>query len=164
MVLIRPYASTDSIPEITSLLHRAYASLLAQGLRFVATSQDDATTLSRIEYGYCLIAEEEGRIVGTVTVYRSGLDHPCSYYRRPGLFYFGQFGVEPSAQGLGIGRRLLDEVERYVKSQYGIELALDTSDQATELIARYEKWGYRIVDTIDWPETNYVSVIMSKPL
>ena len=28
----------------------------------------------------------------------------------------------------------------------------------------YERWGYRIVDRVDWEGTNYVSVVLSKPL
>ena len=45
------------------------------------------------------------------------------------------------------------------------ELALDTSENATHLIALYEKWGYTQVATHDWrPGVNYLSVVMSKRL
>jgi len=163
-MIIRPYTREDSIPEITALLHRAYGPLAAQGLRFSAMTQDDAETLSRIEEGYCLVAEAEGKVVGTVTIYAWTQDNPCPYYRRPGLFYFGQFAVDPSFQGQGLGRRLVDAVEDYAKSQRGIELALDTAVDASQLIALYGKWGFEIVDPWDTSAPHYVSVIMSKPI
>lgn len=43
-IVIRPLDPADSIAELTALLHRAYAPLLAQGLRYVATHQDETTT------------------------------------------------------------------------------------------------------------------------
>ncbi len=46
---------------------------------------------------------------------------------------------------------------------YG-ELALDTAEPATHLVALYEKQGYRPVGTVDWPGKVYRSVVMSKVL
>ncbi len=44
------------------------------------------------------------------------------------------------------------------------EIALDTAVPAAHLIALYERRDYRIVDRYDWDETNYESVIMSRPV
>lgn len=164
MISVRPYRSSDSIAEITELLHRAYAPLLAAGMRFVASYQDDATTLERIQGGACFVAEEEGRIVGTVTVYNGDANDSCEYYRRPDVMYFGQFGVDPAVQGGGIGRLLLKAAEDYAQANGAAELALDTSERATDLIALYSRWGFEIVGTVDWNVTNYVSVLMAKKL
>ena len=103
-------------------------------------------------------------IVGTITVYESSGSSSHAYYRRPGLFLFGQFGVHPDFQGLGIAKRLYQTVEEFARSQGCSEIALDTAETAHQLIATYERWGFRIVDTADWDSTNYVSVIMAKHL
>lgn len=133
-------------------------------MRFVASYQDDATTLERIQGGACFVAESDGRLVGTVTVYDGDPEDPCELYRRPDVMYFGQFGVEPSLQGSGIGRRLLGAAEDYARENGASELALDTSEKATGLIALYSRWGFEIVGTVDWDVTNYVSVLMAKKL
>src|SRR5579864_3313349 len=43
-------------------------------------------------------------------------------------------------------------------------LALDTAEPATDLIRFYSRHGYRIVETVQWEEVNYRSVVMSKQL
>ena len=161
---IREYAPTDSLDEITELLHRAYASLAARGMRFVASHQGVATTKARIESGHCLIAAVDNKVVGTITFYTEPFASKCAYYNRAGTARFGQFAVEPSLQGSGLGRQLLAKAEALAKSKGATEMSLDTAETADHLIKFYERCGYSAVDTVDWDATNYVSVVMAKPL
>jgi GNAT superfamily N-acetyltransferase len=164
VIVVRPIEASDSLEELTELLHRAYSSLLAMGLRFVATSQNVETTRARVESGTCLVAVDDGAIVGTITLYMPNAEEACEFYRRPGVAHFGQFGVEPSAQGSGVGKQLLDEVERMARERGCTHLALDTSEKATHLIEVYERWRYRIVHRVQWESVNYRSVVMAKEL
>ena len=53
--------------------------------------------------------------------------------------------VAPSARGLGLGRRLLEELERHARES-GAKLArLDTNRALTEAMALYRRSGYREV-------------------
>lgn len=50
-------------------------------------------------------------------------------------------------------------------SELGLgHLALDTSEQARDLIAYYERRGFRFVEHLRWPDVNYRSVVLAKPL
>jgi GNAT superfamily N-acetyltransferase len=149
---------------LTRLLHRAYASLAEKGFRYTATYQSPEITKNRCESGTCIVAEIDGEIVGTVTFYNPAQTEHSEWYDRPEVASFGQFAVEPTMQGHGIGRLLLDEVERLAVESGAGELACDTAEGAKHLIALYEKRGYRIVGTVDWGETNYLSVILSKEI
>ena len=60
--------------------------------------------------------------------------------------------------------KLLDFVEARARESGARELALDTAVGAKHLIDMYLRKGYRLVDKVDWPETNYLSVVMSKNL
>ena len=163
-LVIRERRADDSVPAITALLHAAYAELAAQGFRYVASHQDDDVTRRRMDRGTALLVEREGRLLATVTLYPPRPDAFVPWYRNPGVFYFGQFGVLPSEQGGGIGRRLMNELEARALAAGAAELALDTAEGAERLVAVYERRGYTIVDRVDWPSTNYVSVILSKSL
>lgn len=156
------------------MLHRAYAPLAERGFRYLATHQGPETTRKRAQKGDCFVAvDDEGRILGTIVVYppasrldhgnESGADGPA-WYKRPGVATFGQYGVDPSTKGFGLGRELHRTAEAHARGLGAIELACDTAAPATELVAMYERWGYRIVGSFDWEVTNYQSVVMSKRL
>ncbi len=163
-ITLRPLDDTDSIPPITRLLRDAYAALADMGFRYLATHQDDETTAKRLRQGQPVIAELDGRIVGTVTLYPPRDESPCVWYMRPEVWSFGQFAVEPGLQRSGVGTRLLEWIERRAAEQGAEELALDTAEGATHLRAWYTRLGYRDVGYATWEVTNYRSVIMSKRL
>jgi GNAT superfamily N-acetyltransferase len=162
-LLIRRFDfETDSVSDLTALLHRAYAGLAERGLRFVATWQGDEITRDRLESGEGFVAVLEGRIVGTVTLSRPRATDAESFYSRPGVAYLNQLAVEPELQGQGIGHRLMDFAEDWARGIGAEELALDTAADADHLIAWYARLGYREVDRENWIMTNYESVILSK--
>lgn len=160
----RLLASTDSIEDLTALLHDAYRSLGAMGLNYTAVDQDSATTLRRIRRGECLVAELGGRIVGTVAWYRPQAQGHCAWYRRPGVAVFGQFAVQPQNQRFGVGSLLITDVERRARLAGASELALDTAEPAKHLIEYYARRGFREVQVAQWNGKTYRSVIMSKTL
>ena len=161
---IRAISSTDSIAELTELLHRAYRQLAEMGLRFFATHQTEEQTRERVSRGRCFVGLLDDRIVGTITLYSGSSEKAPEIYRRDGLGYFGQFAVDPLCQGRGLGAMLLAHVEATAREEGLLELALDTAAPATHLIDYYSRHGYRIVDHVQWDDTNYPSVIMTKSL
>lgn len=161
-MLIRPWSDADSIPELTALLHRAYSHLAAMGLNFVATNQADMITQERIENGECFLAELNGRVVGTCTFYPIGHNDGNEWYERDDVATLGQFAVEPELQGMGIGSKLLDMVERRALESGAAYIALDTAEPAEHLIQLYVKRGYRFVQYCQWESATYRSVILTK--
>ena len=161
---IRPWTPTDSVEQITELLHLAYGALARQGMHYNASHQSPWQTLSRLARGDSFIAIADDRIIGTISAYRSRPDDHHPYYQRPNLVYFGQFGVHPDFQGCGVAKQLYQTVENHAMSLGATEIALDTAETAHDLIATYRRWGFEIVDRADWESTNYISVIMAKPL
>lgn len=161
---IRDWSSSDSITELTQLLHAAYAHLAQRGLRYVATHQDDVITARRLGRGYALLAFLRGELVGTATLYPPRPDSPVPWYRRQDVFHFGQFGVRPDLQRNGIGVRILRELERRARIRGASELACDTAEQAEHLRSWYGREGYRLIGHTQWPITNFRSVVLSKSL
>lgn len=152
------------IEPLTTLLHRSYAGLAAQGLNYTATDQDAKTTLERLEDGESYLIFSGDRLAGTVSLKPTQSESRCHWYNQPGVYYFGQFGIDPDLQGQGIGSRVMDFLESRAKSRGARELALDTAESASHLIAMYSKRGYRLVEHVQWDGKTYRSVILSKTL
>src|SRR5438552_10538445 len=159
---IRKWKETDSISELTELLHRSYKPLADMGLIFLATHQTDAQTKRRIEKGDCFIIENDGKLIATISLYPNNKSNECLHFRKEGSAYFGQFAVEPLLQKTGIGSKMMEFIEEYAKEKGYSELALDTSEKALRLIEFYKKRGYGFVHYHQWDIVNYRSVVMSK--
>jgi phosphoglycolate phosphatase-like HAD superfamily hydrolase/GNAT superfamily N-acetyltransferase len=166
---IIPWNQNHSVDRITEVLHLAYGALARQGMHYNASHQPPSQTLQRLSSGDSFVAVVDNTlqdpfIIGTISVYRSSPENHHPYYQRPGLVYFGQFAVHPDYQGYGVSKMLYQTVEDHARSISATEIALDTAETAHELIDMYRRWGFEIVDTADWDSTNYISVIMAKPI
>lgn len=161
---IRQLLPSDSITDLTALLHKAYGRLARMGLRYMATHQSEAVTRERVSQGTCLVALIDGGIAGTILSRNREQTRGCPWYDRPEVASLAQFAVDPALQARGIGLHLLEAVEALAMANGALEIALDTAEPATHLVDWYGRLGYRFVDHAQWSHTNYRSVILSKAL
>lgn len=160
-VTIRQIQTGDDLVAITALIRAAYARLSDMGLRFWATFQSVEDTCKRFTDGQGLVAVQDDRIIGTITIYPPDPTSTVETYRHLTTYCLGQFAVDPSLQGAGVGRLLHNAAIKYIVDSGGTHAALDTAEHAHHLISMYGRWGYRIVEHADWrPLTNYLSVVM----
>lgn len=138
---IRLAAAAD-VAALRALVERAYRGDTArQGWTHEADLLDDERTsdaqlaatiadpASRI-----LLAEAPGELVGTVTVSDCG----------EGLAYMGMLCVDPDVQTAGLGRALIAAAEATARAAFGAKvMEMTVIDKRTELIAYYERRGYR---------------------
>jgi GNAT superfamily N-acetyltransferase len=111
-ITYRFLSGTDDLDLITELLHRGYARLAEAGLRFVASHQEVEVTRRRLAKGETVVALDRSRLVGIVTLARADATSGSPFYDRPDVASCGQYAVEPTDQGNGIGTTLLEYVER----------------------------------------------------
>jgi GNAT superfamily N-acetyltransferase len=161
---IRLWRDDDSLSALTTLLNEAYRPLAEAGFRYVASWQDETVTRRRIGRGECWLALSEGEIIGTILLCMPPPHAVAPTYERPDLAMFQQFAVATAYQGQGLGGILLTRMEERARELGATELAFDTSEDAAELIAWYERRGYRFIEHCDWEVTNYRSVIYAKAL
>jgi GNAT superfamily N-acetyltransferase len=132
----RPAREEDA-EEVAALVNAAYrgsggwtheAALLegqrtdAEGLQQLMTQEN-----SRLELTF------QGRLVGSVHLHRT--DDSC---------YLGMLAVDPGAQGSGMGRRILEHCEDLARSWGCRQMRLTVIHLRSELLAYYQRRGYRL--------------------
>lgn len=163
-IIIRPLSRSDSLDELTDLLHRSYKKLADQGLCYLATHQKVKTTRKRIRKSRCYIAVFEGKMVGTICYRSPKVKAHHDYYNQPFVASFGQFAVDPEFQNIGLGGKLIELVEKCAIQDGAKTIGIDTAEAAIDLINYYQKRGYAFVTYAQWHMTNYRSIIMTKDL
>lgn len=163
-VLYRRLCDSDDLDALTTLLHVAYAPLAEAGMRFVASHQSVETTRQRLSGGLPIVAVSDERVIGTITLASIENTGGSPFYERPDVASVGQFAVAPECQRRGIGSTLMFIAEQCALERGASFLALDTSENATHLISYYERRGFCFMEHVRYPEVNYRSVVMAKPL
>jgi GNAT superfamily N-acetyltransferase len=164
VVTLRRINAGDSLHELTGMLHRAFAPLGRMGLNCTCVDQSVEMTRQRIAQGECYVAVFAGRLVATITLYAPDSGSESAWYHRHDVASIHQLGVDPEFQGKGLGSGLLEFAEGWARVQGYRELALDTAQPATHLLAFYGAHGYRIVETLPFQGKLYRSVVLSKSL
>jgi len=163
---VRLFDPSDA-DTLTDLLHAAYAELGAAGLNFTAVDQDAVTTLERAVAGRCWVVEDDGHLIGTLTVSMppsAGLQELTLEARRSNRAWLNQVAVSPDHRGLGIASDLWSRGLRWAAAQSATSIGVDTAIPAVHLVALYECWGFTTVGEIHWPGKTYESVVMVRPL
>ena len=149
-------ADADDTEALVCLINAAFAveKPIIDGDRI------DLERLSDLYHsGKFLLLEENGQLVSCVYV----------EIKESGRGYIGLLGVEPGRQRSGLGRRMIEAAEKYLKSA-GCELAdLRVVNVRAELQPIYEKLGYAVTGIAPIPDTIPLKIpsyftVMSKVL
>jgi len=161
---VRRLGETDSMEELTALLHRAYHAQVQMGLHPLAGRQSFEITQQRTHSGECYVACFDGALVGTILLQEIESAAFPPHFQMDDVAHFSLFAVDPSAQGMGLGRRLLFMIEARAAELGFAHLACSMAEPDAALRRFYDRLGYAQVDTWQWPYTNYQSVILSKQI
>jgi N-acetylglutamate synthase-like GNAT family acetyltransferase len=154
MISIRTAEARDA-DAIARLINRAF---LVEQFFIERDRTNPATVRSLMEKGEFLLAEDAPNLLG------------CVYLELRGdRGYFGMLSVEPSCQGTGVGRRLIDTVEKFFRDSGCKFCDLKIVDVRTELHELYHKLGYADTGTAEYDDPTPTKIPvhfinMSKPL
>jgi GNAT superfamily N-acetyltransferase len=148
---IRDARSADrgAIEAVTLAAYEQYAALMPahwEGYR-----QNILATLAAAKPDAQIVAEEEGRIVGTVLLYPAG-----SVMARPGggSITLAEpevrlLAVAPAARGRGVGAALMNECVSRARQSGAAALTLHTTDIMQSAMRLYERLGFRRAPGLD---------------
>jgi ribosomal protein S18 acetylase RimI-like enzyme len=113
---------------------------------------------SRARDGTLLVAvDDDERVVGTVTYVRPG--EPYAEVSRPGEAEFRMLGVDPGAQGRGVGRALVQACIDQARSEGCRALVMCTDVSMQSAQALYLRMGFRRAPDRDWVPTEIITLI-----
>lgn len=113
---------------------------------------------SRARDATLLVAVDgDDRVVGTVTYVRSGERY--AEVSRPGEAEFRMLGVDPSAQGRGVGRALVEACVARARSEGCTALVMCTDVHMRTAQGLYDRMGFRRAPDRDWVPTDIITLI-----
>jgi GNAT superfamily N-acetyltransferase len=148
---IRDARSADrgAIEAVTLAAYEQYAALMPA--HWEGYHQNILATLSAAKPDAQIVAEEEGRIVGTVLLYPAG-----SVMARPGggSITLAEpevrlLAVAPAARGRGVGAALMNECVSRARQSGAAALTLHTTDIMQSAMRLYERLGFRRAPGLD---------------
>jgi len=138
----------DLAADIIREGYAEYAEQMPQGRweRYLASASD---VRRRLDVAELVVAEYEGRLVGTITFYANG---PSSSGEGWPSDWVGLrlLAVAPSTRGLGIGRALMEWCVDRARSIGASAIALHTTEMMAIARAMYERMGFVRVAEYDF--------------
>lgn len=167
-------AAEDDIPELHALIERAYRGETARAgwsheadlLTGPRTSDKELAEFIADRSRRLLVWRDEGAIRACVLLWDRGDD----------LAYLGMLTVDPTLQGDGLGKRLLEGAEAFAQEELGASrMEMQVFSRRRELLSFYERRGYRPTGErrpfpySEWPQSGALFedlefVVLEKPL
>ena len=127
-VSLRPATAAD-VPSLTELVRAAYAHYVLRLGGLPRPMTDDYAEVVRTHR--VIVAERGGKILGLVVL---GVSDDG--------FFLDNFAVDPSHQGIGVGKALLEHAESAARNAGFDSIYLYTHERMVENLALYSRIGY----------------------
>lgn len=138
------------------LLEAVYTGPVQRGYDGVLVAELDGRIVGTLVIEPIFHTQQENRLVENLAVHELGLPRALRasfllwlfrHDPQPGEAYISDMGVAPDCQGLGIGQRLIAYAEEWALDHRRTSLALWVAESNSRAIHVYEKAGYTITRT-----------------
>jgi N-acetylglutamate synthase-like GNAT family acetyltransferase len=114
-----------------AIAHLVNTAFLVERFFIERDRTNPATIRNLLEKGKFLLAEDARNLVG------------CVYVElREERGYFGMLSIDPSRQGMGVGRQLVNTAEQYFRDAGCKFSDMMIVNVRTDLHTLYQRWGY----------------------
>ena len=135
-------ADEKDIPTLVALMDSAYRGenskkgWTSEANLFIGNKRTDETTVEDL-------IKKPGAIFLKYLSDKGNLEGCVLLNKKDNRIYLGMFSVSPSAQGKGIGKKLLAAADDYAKENNCFSIYMTVITVRKELIAWYERNGYK---------------------
>ena len=140
-----------AIAEVVRAANVAYAAVVPADFyaAYLASALDLEGRLR--DGGTILVAESDGRLVGTVTYFQDASWEAMPMDPAPGTAGLRATAVHPDHQGRGIGRALIDACLDRAQSHGAERMLLHTAAFMVPAIELYQRLGFVREPSLDYP-------------
>jgi ribosomal protein S18 acetylase RimI-like enzyme len=144
LVIIIRDATPDERSAIRELTLRAYAEYaeIMEPASWRGLSQALHDALASDELVERIVAEDDGRLVGSAMLYAAETDAYGALVSRASAPEIRLVAVAPEARGRGVAKALVDECIRRARAQGATEVGLHTSRSMRAAMAMYANLGF----------------------
>jgi ribosomal protein S18 acetylase RimI-like enzyme len=152
-VEIRP-VRPEELEEAGRVTADAYREFVSPGRDWEEYLERLADVADRVRRTEVLVAVDDGRVLGTVTLELTGrtdagVDSSEAAPLEPGQAHVRMLGVAPEARGRGIGRMLMEACLEEARRAGKTRLTLNTTERMRAAQAMYRSMGFtRTEDTV----------------
>lgn len=147
-----------SYGDVVSLIRQSFEERLRQGLVFTCSSMSVDDFMNRTRESTVLVAidKDSNRLLGTGTISLLKDNRGVLYG------YIEYAAIAPDLKRCGIGSKLLAAREKIAIDMGAKYILSDTAVGADSSIKYHKKNGYRIIQLMHYPTTNYYSYVFRK--
>jgi GNAT superfamily N-acetyltransferase len=147
----------DTVADVIRAAYREYSADMPEDRweRYIARSAD---VRSRVNESVLVIAEVDGRIVGTATYYPVGRAESAGGWPADWAG-IRLLGVVPQARGSGIGRALIEECIQRASAEGATAVGLHTTERMQIAKAMYERMGFVLIPDSDFGPSDRPTVL-----
>lgn len=157
---IRKKGEETSWEELAQLYHEAFQERIDQGMNFICSSFTPEYLEKLSTHSIILVAldKDQNNALAGAAVLRIMHDDRGTWG------YFTDMGIKPSFKRCGIGSKL--EAQRVaVAKENGCSFVMsDTAANAKSSVNWHYRNGFKLVELVSWPNTNYYSYNFRKQL
>lgn len=145
-------AQAEDLDEVASLLLAAYREYAPPqpSERWEWYMRNLTDLRGQLGHAELLVAEVDGRVLGTVMLYPDGSVEDAGGWPR-GCAAVRRLGVHPEARGRGLGRALMEACVRRCRERGVGALGLHTTDAMAVARGLYERMGFARAPEMDYP-------------
>jgi GNAT superfamily N-acetyltransferase len=149
----------DAIEALTLAAYQQYGTVMPPAL-WDGYRQNIVATLAALRPKSQIVAEENGRIVGSVLLYPAGTEivRPGGGSMTLALPEVRLLAVAPSARGKGVGVLLMEECVRRARGSGATALTLHTTDMMQAAMRLYVRMGFQRFSDLDFEPAPGVTV------
>jgi ribosomal protein S18 acetylase RimI-like enzyme len=150
-VIVRDARPDDAaaVHDITRRAFEQYATTMSPST-WAGLSGAVESALTSTEKAHRIVAEHDGRIVGSVLLFAPATDAYGGIAARVDWPEVRMLAVSPAARGLGVGQLLMDECLRRARADGATSIGLHTSVSMGAAMRLYTRMGFARVPEFDF--------------
>jgi len=161
-------ANLKDVKNVSDIYDKCMVHLNEQGIfQWTVNYPNFEIITTDIKKGFLYLMEKENKIIGAINISEEQEDEYAKIdweFNTGNILVIHRLAVDPTHQGNGYARKLMDFAENYAKKNDYSSIRLDTYSQNERVIRFYKKRNYIIRGEVNFPKRKHPFFCMEKEI